>query len=284
MGAKVRKLDGAWWVVIHHKSKRRKHRYGPLQRDKARAEKDAARLDAEITAGVFRWQRADEGARALACDSELDRFLDRYRPTWGPSTYQGYRSLVATHLKPYFGRKDLRAFGEADALGFLAAKRAEGREASTIRNALAVLRQMCTKLVKAGELDRNPLAGVGELVSKVARQGDPDAHEVRAWSRDEVEGVLLLAQRHEPLLADLLPFLFGCGCRLGEALALRWPDVRLDDGTVRIVRAARNGRVGPTKGRRSRTVKLPPGLVDRLRERLTAPHLAIAAGRWSVAA
>src|SRR5262249_11480455 len=161
---------------------------------------------------------------------ELDRFLERYRPVWGLSTFEGYRSLAATHLKPYFGRKDLRAFGEADALRFIAAKQAQGREPSTIRNALAVLRQACTKLVKAGALDRNPLADVGELVSKVARQGDPDAHEVRAWSRDEVQRILLLAQRHEPGLADLIHFLFGTGCRLGEALALRWQDVRLDDG------------------------------------------------------
>jgi hypothetical protein len=57
VSAKVQKIKDAWWVVIHHEGRRRKRRYGPLQRDEDRALKDAAKIGAQITAGALSGRR-----------------------------------------------------------------------------------------------------------------------------------------------------------------------------------------------------------------------------------
>lgn len=49
----------------------------------------------------------------------------------------------------------------------------------------------------------------------------------------------VVEHRHGPFWTALL----GLGCRFGEAAGLRWPDVNLDEGTVRIRQAVNRRRV-----------------------------------------
>lgn len=48
------------------------------------------------------------------------------------------------------------------------------------------------------------------------------------------------AERIDPEMTLLLTFLLYTGCRIGEALALRWETVSLDERTARI-RTSKNG-------------------------------------------
>ena len=77
---------------------------------------------------------------------------------------------------------------------------------------------------------------------------------------DEIERYLDACVEHYRPLAE---FLIGTGARISEALAMRWPDVDLDAGVVRISRQrARGGeRPSPTKGKRFRSVQIGPRLV-----------------------
>ena len=268
MGAKVQDLkgDGVCWVVTHYRGKRRCFRYGKLRKDKARAEKDAAKMNAKILDGEFEWPRPVIEPRSLACDAVLDAYLKSHRPTWGLSTFEGYRSLAKTHLKPFFDDMDLRDLKRTNVLEFIALKRKEGKSVTTIRNALRLLSGACAALVEDRELDRNPLTGMGKLLALVGGQDIKEG--LHTWTSDQVGGILTLAWEHEEeVLGGLLDFLFGTGCRLGEALALQWDAVDLEARTARIVRSARNGRVGPTKTRRQRTVALSQWLAGMLRER-----------------
>ena len=58
------------------------------------------------------------------------------------------------------------------------------------------------------------------------------------------------------------------GARISEALAVRWPDVDLDAGVVRISRQRARGADGtvPTKGKRFRSVQIGPRLIATLRD------------------
>jgi hypothetical protein len=44
MGAKVRKINGSWTLVVHHQGKRRKKKFGPTAADKRAAEAQPGRL------------------------------------------------------------------------------------------------------------------------------------------------------------------------------------------------------------------------------------------------
>ncbi len=92
-----------------------------------------------------------------------------------------------------------------------------------------------------------------------------------------VEQVGALADAVPARYRALVVFLAGSGLRIGEALGLRVADVDFLRRTVRVERQRyQNGSVGPTKGRRSRTVPLGQVAVDEL-----AAHLAAyPSGEW----
>ena len=66
----------------------------------------------------------------------------------------------------------------------------------------------------------------------------------------------------------LAEFLIGTGVRISEALGLRWTDLDLEAGVVRIARqrSRANDGTAPTKGRRFRSVQIGPLLAERMRE------------------
>jgi len=55
---------------------------------------------------------------------------------------------------------------------------------------------------------------------------------------------------------------------IGEALALEWPDVNFNERTVEITKSWRyyTQTMGPTKGKKTRTVSLTPMVVDELKK------------------
>ena len=50
MAAKVRRINGVWWVVVHHQGRRRKKRVG---KDKRLAEQVAKQIQARLVLGEF---------------------------------------------------------------------------------------------------------------------------------------------------------------------------------------------------------------------------------------
>ena len=84
-------------------------------------------------------------------------------------------------------------------------------------------------------------------------------------SPDELRQYLAAASpAHYPLAA----FLLGTGCRIGEAVALRWSDVDLHAGAVTIHRAyKRDGSTGSTKSDKARRVEIGATLVALLGDR-----------------
>jgi integrase len=102
---------------------------------------------------------------------------------------------------------------------------------------------------------------------------------VRALTADERTDLLAKIDAEDRAvprdLPDLFRFLIGTGCRIGEALAVRWRDVDLDRATLVI-----NGNIVPIRGRglvrhsgktaaAVRTVPLAEFLVTMLRMRLS---------------
>ena len=61
--------------------------------------------------------------------------------------------------------------------------------------------------------------------------------------------------------ADFVAFLLGVGCRIGEAVGLRWENVAADFTSVYICESISRGLVGGTKTKQSRTIYLSPSLV-----------------------
>src|SRR5262245_21664794 len=177
MSAKVKWYRGAWWVDVHDGGKRKKKRIGPTAAHKRQAEEIAKKLNAALTLGAFGINQ--EEPASLSCDAELRRWHQAYLPTMKPAYRKLTGGLIENHLAPHFGPRDLREMREADLLDFIQRELEAGLSPRFIRNALSVLRRVCNLLVRDGALQRNPAAGIGELMRRVGRAVAVETEEVQ---------------------------------------------------------------------------------------------------------
>ncbi len=176
-----------------------------------------------------------------------------------PKTLAGYQDLLDRHVRPTLGALRLRQLDPSHLASLYAALRQRGlrREPWRVHR---LLHRACAVGVRWGWLASNPAAAVEAPPYQPPRRA--------AWTLAGVRTFLADTQGHR--LGPLWAFLLTTGCRLGEALALRWSDVNLDQGTVHLQRTGTylGGRwvEGPPKTRAGeRVVHLPPEGVQALR-------------------
>jgi integrase len=138
--------------------------------------------------------------------------------------------------------------------------------------------------VEHGALAVNPARAVRG--STLARKALPAAgardtrRSLTRQQRDDLLASLDAADPHD--VGDLLAFMLATGCRVGEALALRWSRVDADTGACRIeATVAKNGSVqewtktdadGEATRLKGRTVFLPAWMLERLKRRELTAH------------
>jgi hypothetical protein len=67
-----------------------------------------------------------------------------WKPTLAKSTETVNDSLIENHLVPFFGAMDLRHIGEPDLIKFTTEKMRSGLSSATCKNALSILRRVCS--------------------------------------------------------------------------------------------------------------------------------------------
>ena len=105
-----------------------------------------------------------------------------------------------------------------------------GLAASTVRNAYTILSSAYKEALRLGFTDCNPVTLVTPPVKRHRRIVPPTVAVVR--------NLLHLAREEKHNLHPFLHLLVYTGMRRGEALALRWANVNLDDGYLTVVEAA----------------------------------------------
>jgi integrase len=200
--------------------------------------------------------------------------MAEYLPEWlagkrklRPSTRASYQQHLDDHLVPLLGRvklTSLRAAHIERALTALMAGDAKSGRAplsvATARRVFSTLRGALNSAVKQRRITFNPCAGV-----EVPAEPHTTA---TTWSAEQV-GVFLRAAEGDRLAA-LFRLVLLRGLRRGEAVGLRWSDVDLAAGTLRVAQAAVlvNGEVhiGDPKSRAgARVISLDPRTVAALR-------------------
>jgi integrase len=200
-----------------------------------------------------REQLPAEPAPSVLLGEYLEDWLrDVVRLSVRPKTFVSYRSVVRLHLVPCLGQRPLVELRPADVQAFLNAKAASGLAPRTVAYLRNVLRQAL------GHAERTEL--VGRNVARLALPPRVPRREVHPLSPEQARVFLgaIAGDRFEALYLVAL----GCGLRQGEILGLRWSDLDLEAGTVR-VRAAlqrvegRFALVEPKSSTSRRIVALP---------------------------
>lgn len=146
------------------------------------------------------------------------------RPKLKASTYRSYAEIVNLHLVPELGHHKVAKLEPSHVQKLLNSKRASGLSARRVEYIRAVLRAALNRAMKWQLVHRN-VATLIDLPGGPRRQIEP--------LEPEAASALLAAargHRHEHLYA----FLLATGLRLGEALGLRWADVDMEQGKLRV--------------------------------------------------
>jgi integrase len=250
----------------------RQTRYVTLHGTRAQAQAEAAKIMAAVATGIH----VDPSVESIA------QFVDRWLSDWGAAnlsrlTLEGYQQMLGKHLCGRIGALPLQKLRASDLQAVYAAMAKDGLADRTRLHLHRIVRVMLKHAVQWGVLPRN----VADMIDAPRVR----AHEIEVLSAGEVQTVLE-ALRGQPL-HHIAAVALASGLRRGELLALRWQDVDLDGGTLRVEQAleeTKRGRVfkAPKTRHGRRMVTLPVSTVALLREHWKAQQeerLALGLGR-----
>jgi integrase len=223
------------------------------------------RRDAEVILSNRLRHLNSANYRPGSCCS-LGDFVQEWKPQVLPtlkySTQKHYEYVIETHLLPAFGNVQLRLVSRESIQTFLANKLKQGLSWRTVKHIRTTLGTILGTAEIWGYIEDNPVRK-----TRLPRRGP------------QPEGPVLNPEQLRSLLEalpepsrSLVWLLVLTGLRIGELLALRWGNVDLEAGVLRVRQTVYEGHFDDPKTKRSnRTVPLDPKGAAILKSR--KPHV-----------
>ena len=199
----------------------------------------------------------------LTVGEYLDRWLRDVRDTVRESTHERYGYAVRPHIRPALERIKLRDLTPAHVRWFYRERLDSGLAPATVHKLHVVLHKALKAAVVDGLIPRN--AAVGLKLPRITRE------EINPLSPEQARRFLEAARGDR--LEALYVLALSAGMRQGELLALKWEDVDLENGLLRVrrtlTRTDKTFLLGEPKTKKSRrTIRLTKGAVSSLRVHL----------------
>jgi integrase len=254
-GSISRYPDGRWcgrYTISTANGPKRKAVYG---RTRAEVDEKLTKAKAERNAGLAFY------AGDLTLGEHLNRWLLDCRPGIRRSTWERYEQNSRLHIAPALGAVKLKNLTPDHARNLYREKLASGLSPRTVQYVHATLHKALKQAVDDGLLPRNVAGSV-----KAPR---PQKKEIPSLNPEQARDLLEAAKGDR--LEALYVLAVTVGLRQGELLGLKWEDVDLDRGVLRVRRSLAAVRDGApvfnepktAKGRRS--VTLPDMTVEALK-------------------
>ena len=241
-GSIYRRKDGRWvgqYTVYTAKGPKYRYIYGKTRA--AVAEKLAKAIAARGSGLVF-------DAGYLTVGEYLDFWLaDSLNGTVRASTCERHEIKVRVHFNPALGSVRLKGLTPAHVRGLHREKLDSGLAPATVRKIHSTLHKAFSQAVSDGLIPRN---------AADVKAPRPAPEEMRPLSEGEARTFLEAARTSGDRFEPLYVLAITTGLRRGELLGLRWDDVDLERGMLRVGRSlGREGgrlKLGETKNRRGR--------------------------------
>lgn len=167
--------------------------------------------------------------------SWLREWLKTYaKPTLRPATFTNYEMSIERHFSGDLGRvklknvstRMLQTFFNEKLVSGRADKKKGGLSPKTLKNIKYMLHVAFEQAYYAQLISFNPVAGV--------RLPVPDGPEQRVLTAEEKKRICACAAViHKPAAQGVI-ILLTCGLRRGELLGLRWEDVDIENGIMKV--------------------------------------------------
>jgi len=185
----------------------------------------------------------------------LDEWMDERRQTVSHRTWRVQESIIRCRIKPHSGSQKLCKLSGRDVTKLYRRLLSDGLSASTVGHTHVILKQALRDAVRDKYIRTNPLDDVTppkqQRREKDVLTPDQVNHLLETVRGDRFEGIYVLGAT--------------CGLRIGEILALRFDDLDLERGTIRVERSLHNGECSPPKTPSSRrTLTLPQRALEAL--------------------
>lgn len=288
MGVSVRQKvrnSNEYWVFVRHHSLKGGRWSRKIEGTEKHSSRQLALALAEKLKAKIQLLKPDERLFDLKSESPLLRdyfkkFLKQYCSSVRPSTRVSYEGCYKKYIDGSLGSLPLDQITRQAVKEFITklktityrvkrskteSSKDERRSLSkdSIRITIAVLRKILNEAKDDGLLQSNP----AERQGKYYREVESLHGEIDPFNADEAKLFLETASRVAPWYFATFATLLHGGLRLGEALALRWPDLDFKRKIINVRRSvSRNKQVGKTKTSRSRQVEMSDFLYDVLIE------------------
>lgn len=235
------------------------------------AQQKAAQIELDIVSGNFdttlkKYKPQKESSHNLEQRTVGELFATfAHEQVQDKGLYEGSQcryNATQKHLEKFFQGKTVAAIDETAAKGFIKYLRKKVSERTT-KDYVTLVQAFWKWAVEKQYSQSNPWS------SLVAGVKPPPKQKVKPFTIAEVQAIQA-AFKDDPYYhpyADFVAFLFGTGCRFGEAAALQWKHVADDFKTVWIGESVSRGTRKTTKTGKARTVNLTSKIATMLRER-----------------
>lgn len=244
-GSVYQRKDGRWVAQYRDAKDKSRYIYRKSKADARKALREAL-LD------------RDEGyvpADKLTIDVYLEEWMEERKNTVSARTWRVQESMLRNRVKPHIGHVRLCKLSPGNVRSMYRLLSSEGLSASTVGRIHAVLKQAMRDAVRDKIIRSNPLDDV-----KAPRQR---SKEKQVLTPDDVRRLLDTVKGERFECAFVLAA--TCGLRIGEILALRFEDVDLKHGTVRVEHTLYHGECTAPKTQSSRrTLTLPQTALEAL--------------------
>lgn len=157
----------------------------------------------------------------------VSRWLEKTAPTEvGPSTLRLYTNVFTWYVNPHLGSAPISKLRPEHIQDMQQAILKAGKSPRTAQLARIVLRRALQQAVEWGQLPKNPVDRVKPPRQERQNEG------VRALTPEQLAAFIEAAKRER--LHALFILAATTGMRQGELLALRWQDVDLASGILRV--------------------------------------------------
>jgi|SRR5665213_332115 len=193
----------------------------------------------------------------------LDLWLEVGANTQRPRTLYENKRKIEARIRPKLGSVRLSKLDAATLDSAYRGWLAEGLSPATVHKYHCILSAALRQAVKWGYIDAAPTARA--TPPKVER------NEMKVPTPDQLSQLIKAAESADPVLASAVALAALTGARRGELVALKWSDLDLSAGRVKIARSLTVARgeqhTGPTKTHQSRDIALDAICVEVLKRR-----------------
>lgn len=258
MGVKVRERNGAWWIFIDHLGSRKAKKIGPGAAGKKAAKHVAQQIQARLALGQPAFESHTAGV-TIDCYTEI--FLGRIEQTRKHTTYADYRKILDRDIQPVFKGLDLRSITREKVKDLAMSCLAKGQSPKTVQNIVRCLSSLLSHAVEDGLILVNTALKPGKFLPKISKR-----RTLSPLTREEVAHLLDTAKTRMPRYYPLFLCALRTGMRMGELLALQWPDIDWQGRFIEVRRNYTHWKVTTPKSGESRRVDMSQGLMQTLKD------------------